>query len=115
HTLVHIKRRPASDALLRIAERECGRSAIGAALRIPHLGWVLRGFWGRYYQAPPLLTVTGPVLDLAAQQGFSFLPLRRDRDQQHEFGLTVRLRGWTLALSHCRTGAQHLFCLGCGG
>jgi hypothetical protein len=25
--------------------------------------WVLRGFWGKYYQAPPLSTVTGPLLD----------------------------------------------------
>jgi len=82
---------------------------LGAALRIPHLGWVLRGFWGRYYQAPPLLTVTGPVLDLAAQQGFSFLPLRGERDQQHEFGLTVPFRGWTLDLSHFRTGAKNFF------
>jgi len=30
---------------------------IGAAIRIPHLGWIVRGFYGRYYQAPPLSTV----------------------------------------------------------
>ena len=80
---------------------------LGAAIRIPRLGWVLRGFWGRYYQAPPLLTVTGPVLDLAVQQGFSFLPLHGERDEQHEFGLTVPFRGWTLDLSNFRTGARN--------
>ncbi|MGH7489199.1 MAG: TonB-dependent receptor plug domain-containing protein, partial [bacterium] len=32
---------------------------IGAALRIPKLNWVARAFYGRYYQAPPLLTVSG--------------------------------------------------------
>jgi len=49
---------------------------LGAAVRIPKLGWVARAFWGRYYQAPPLLTVGGPLLDVAVQQGFGFLPLR---------------------------------------
>ena len=66
---------------------------IGAALRIPKLNWVLRGFYGRYYQAPPLLTVNGPLLDQAAQQGFGFLPLRGERDEQREFGLTIPLAG----------------------
>jgi outer membrane receptor protein involved in Fe transport len=80
---------------------------VGAALRIPHLGWVLRGFWGRYYQAPPLLTVSGPILNLAAEQGFAFLPLRGERDEQHEFGLTVPLHGWTLDISNFRTGAKN--------
>ena len=37
-------------------------------IRVPRLNWVLRGFYGRYYQAPPLLTVNGPLLEQAAQQ-----------------------------------------------
>jgi outer membrane receptor protein involved in Fe transport len=82
---------------------------LGAALRVPRLGWVLRGFWGRYYQAPPLLAVTGPVLDLAVQQGFSFLPLHGERDEQHEIGLAMPFHGWTLDLSHFRTGAKNFF------
>src|SRR5262249_20591051 len=36
---------------------------IGAAIRIPYLNWIVRGFYGRYYQAPPLSTVSGPLLD----------------------------------------------------
>src|SRR5581483_5324062 len=65
---------------------------IGGALRIPHLGWVARAFYGRYYQPPPLLTVTGPFLDVAAQEGFGFLPLHGEKDEQHDFGLTIPLR-----------------------
>jgi outer membrane receptor protein involved in Fe transport len=82
---------------------------IGAAIRIPRLNWVLRGFYGRYYQAPPPLTVNGPLLQQAAQQGFAFLPLRGERDEQHEFGLTIPLAGWTFDLSNFRTGARNFF------
>jgi len=53
---------------------------LGGAIRIPHLNWVLRGFWGEYYQAPPLSTVTGPLLDFAISQKLGFIPLRGERD-----------------------------------
>ena len=82
---------------------------IGAAVRIPKLGWVARAFYGRYYQPPPLLTVSGPLLELAAQQGFGFLPLHGERDEQHEFGLTVPLAGWTFDVANFRTGARNFF------
>jgi len=82
---------------------------IGAALRLPRLHWVLRGFYGRYYQAPPLLTVNGPLLSQAAQQGFGFLPLHGERDEQHEFGLTIPVQGWTFDVSNFRTGAKNFF------
>ncbi len=82
---------------------------IGASLRLPHLGWILRGFYGRYYQPPPLLTVSGPLLGVAAQQGFGFLPLRGERDEQHEFGLTIPLHGWALEVDHFRTAARNFF------
>ena len=78
-------------------------------IRIPNLNWVLRGFYGRYYQAPPLLTVNGPLLEQAAQQGFGFLPLRGERDEQHEFGLTIPLAGWMFDVSNFRTGAKNFF------
>jgi len=82
---------------------------VGAAVRIPKLGWVARAFYGRYYQAPPLLTVSGPLLDIAVTQGFGFLPLRGERDEQREFGLTVPFRGWTFDLANFRTGARNFF------
>jgi outer membrane receptor for ferrienterochelin and colicin len=82
---------------------------LGAALQIPKLKWVARAFWGRYYQAPPLLTVSGPLLDIAAQQGFGFLPLRGERDEQREFGLTVPFHGWTFDGDNFRTNARNFF------
>jgi outer membrane receptor protein involved in Fe transport len=76
---------------------------IGAAIQVPHLHWVLRGFYGRYYQMPPLVTVN----DAAATPFFS--PLRGERDEQHEFGLTIPYQGWVIDLSNFRTGAQNFF------
>src|SRR5205814_8384163 len=66
---------------------------LGCAIRIPRLNWVFRGFWGELYQAPPLSTVSGPLLDFAVAQGLSVIPLRGERDQEHQFGLTIPLRG----------------------
>ena len=34
----------------------------GAAVNIPRLNWTFRAFYGHYYQAPPLITVSGPLL-----------------------------------------------------
>lgn len=82
---------------------------LGGSVRIPRLNWVLRGFWGRYYQAPPLSTVTGPLLGFAAAQGFAFIPLRGERDQEHEFGLTVPLRGWTVEADNYHQRASNYF------
>jgi outer membrane receptor protein involved in Fe transport len=82
---------------------------VGAAVQIPKLKWVLRAFYGRYYQPPPLLTVSGPLLQFAAQQGFAFLPLRGERDEQHEFGLAIPFRGWSFDIDNFRTGARNFF------
>ena len=82
---------------------------IGAALQIPKLKWVARAFWGTYYQAPPLTTVSGPLLEVAAQQGFGFLPLHGERDQQHEFGLTIPVSGWTFDVANFLTSAKNFF------
>ncbi|HMH07536.1 MAG TPA: TonB-dependent receptor, partial [Terriglobales bacterium] len=76
---------------------------IGAALRIPKLNWVARAFYGRYYQPPPLLTVSGSLL------GFDLAPLHGERDEQREFGLAIPIAGWTLDVSNFRTGARNFF------
>ena len=78
---------------------------IGAALRIPRLNWVLRGFYGRYYQAPPLVTVT----EAALNDDQTFLPLRGERDEQHEVGLAIPIKGWSLDISNFRTTAKNFF------
>ncbi len=82
---------------------------LGGSIRIPHLNWVLRGFWGEYYQAPPLSTVSGPLLDFAASQGFGFIPLRGERDQEHQFGLTIPLRGWSFDVNNYHQRAHNYF------
>jgi len=82
---------------------------IGAALRIPELNWVLRANYSRYYQAPPLSTLSGPLLELASTQDLGFLPLKGERDEQHEFGLTIPVNNWTADLAYFRTGARNFF------
>ena len=82
---------------------------VGGSVRIPHLNWVLRAFWGRYYQAPPLSTVAGPLLDYAVTQGLGFIPLYGERDEEHQFGLTIPLRGWSLDLNNYHQRARNYF------
>jgi outer membrane receptor protein involved in Fe transport len=80
----------------------------GAAIQIPHLHWVVRGAYSRYYQAPPLDTISNDIF-AAIDPASGFLPLRGERDEQHEVGLTIPVRGWTLDFDHFRTGAHNFF------
>ena len=78
---------------------------LGAAIQIPHLGWIVRGAYSRYYQAPPLDTISADILSVSPDQGF--LPLRGERDEQHDIGLTIPVHGWTLDFDNFRTGAHN--------
>jgi outer membrane cobalamin receptor len=69
---------------------------IGAALRIPRLNWVLRAFYGRFYQPPPLITASGPVLAFANSNNTTLVPLHGERDEEHQFGIQIPFRGWLL-------------------
>jgi outer membrane receptor for ferrienterochelin and colicin len=82
---------------------------LGGAIRIPHLNWVLRGFWGKYYQAPPLSTVSGPLLDFAVERGLGFVPLHGERDQEHQFGLTIPVHGWAIDVNDYHQRARNYF------
>lgn len=82
---------------------------LGAAIRIPRLNWVLRGFWGKYYQAPPLSTTSGPLLQYAVAEGLGFISLHGERDQEHQFGLTIPLRGWALDVNNYHQRARDYF------
>ena len=82
---------------------------LGGAIRIPGLNWVLRGSWGLYYQAPPLSTVSGPLLDYALVQGLGFIPLKGERDQEHLFGLTIPVRGWSFEVNNYHQRARNYF------
>ncbi len=82
---------------------------LGMAIRLPHLNWVLRVSYSRYYQAPPLSTISGPLLEFATAENLGFLPLKGERDEQHEFGLTIPIRSWTADVAYFRTGARNFF------
>jgi Carboxypeptidase regulatory-like domain/TonB dependent receptor/TonB-dependent Receptor Plug Domain len=95
----------------------------GAALKIPRLNWIVNGFYGYYYQAPPLATAcshngpgangsvgpvsTCPLLNLALPQGFTFAPLHGERDIQWQYGVTIPFRNWTLSANNYETRAEN--------
>ena len=80
---------------------------IGASLLIPKLNWVLRGFYGHFYQPPPLTSISGPVLQYANGNNTSFVALRGERDEEHQFGLQIPLRGWLLDADTFETRANN--------
>jgi hypothetical protein len=89
----------------------------GAALNIPHLNWTFRAFYGHYYQAPPLLTVGGPLVQFCNTNNCGFLPLLGERDEEHQFGVTIPYRGWVLDVANFQTNARNFFdhsCIGSG-
>ncbi|HEX5481004.1 MAG TPA: TonB-dependent receptor [Terriglobia bacterium] len=82
---------------------------VGAALRVPHLGWILRGYFAAYYQPPPLDTISGPLLEFALNEGVGFLPLRGERDRQRDFGVSIPFRHWLVDVDNFYTNAQNFF------
>ena len=82
---------------------------VGAVIRLPRCECAVRGYYGRYYQAPPLTTVSGALFDLAVDQGFGFLPLKGERDEQYEVGVAIPARGWAIDLDYFRTNARNFF------
>jgi outer membrane cobalamin receptor len=82
---------------------------VGASLRIPKLKWVFRAFYGHFYQAPPLSTISGPLLDAANNQNLGFIPLHGERDEEHQYGVTIPLWGWTIDGDTFLTRAKNFF------
>jgi outer membrane cobalamin receptor len=81
----------------------------GAALTVPRLKWTFRAFYGHYYQAPPLITASGPLIQFANANNLGFIPLPGERDEEHQFGVTIPLRGWTLDADNFRTNVVNFF------
>jgi TonB dependent receptor/Carboxypeptidase regulatory-like domain/TonB-dependent Receptor Plug Domain len=72
---------------------------IGATVRIPHLNWMLRGFYGHFFQPAPVQTVSSSVLNYASSLPGgenAFTPLPSERDEEHQFGIQIPYRGWLL-------------------
>ena len=78
---------------------------IGATLQIPRLHWVLRGFYGHFFQPAPVQTVSSAFLNyVTSQQGENtFVPLPSERDEEHQFGIAIPWRGWTLDIDTFKT------------
>jgi outer membrane receptor protein involved in Fe transport len=81
----------------------------GIALNIPRLNWTFRAAYGHYYQAPPLVTASGPLLNLANKNNLNFIPLHGERDEEEQFGVTIPWRGWVLDADTFRTNASNFF------
>jgi outer membrane cobalamin receptor len=82
---------------------------LGLAVTVPGLNWVFRAFYGDFYQAPPLLTASGPVVQFVNTQNLSFIPLRGERDEESQFGVTIPLHGWTFDADTFKTRARNYF------
>ena len=77
---------------------------VGAAIQVPGVHWILRGSYGRTYQAPPLDTISGPLL---AQNQQGFLPLHGERDEQYEVGIAIPFRGWVFDTGYSHNAARN--------
>ena len=79
----------------------------GATVTIPKLNWTFRGFYGHYYQAPPIETVSGPLLQYVNQNNVAIISLPGERDEEHQFGVTIPYRGWVLDADNFQTNVAN--------
>jgi len=84
---------------------------VGIAVQIPKLNWVFRGFYGHFYQPPPVTSITGPALAFAQTSNASFVPLKGERNEEHQFGVQIplpgKLSGWLIDADTFETRAQN--------
>ncbi len=82
---------------------------LGADLILPRLKWVLHGFYGRFYQEPPLDTIQATTLGGATAGSFAFLPLHGERDEQYDVGISAPVGGWLFNVDNFRQQAYNFF------
>jgi len=82
---------------------------LGATIQLPRLDWVLTAFWGKYYQAPPLETLSGPLVAYATANDTAFLPLHGERDTERLFGVTIPVQGWSIEADYFVTESTNFF------
>ncbi len=80
---------------------------LGGTVLLPGLNWVLSAFWGKYYQAPPLETLSGPLVAYATASDTAYLPLRGERDTERQFGVTIPVEGWSIEADYFVTEATN--------
>jgi len=72
---------------------------LGATVEIPRIHWVVRGFYGHFFQPAPLETVSSSLLNYAGTLHSgenAFTPLPSERDEEHQFGIQIPYKGWML-------------------
>ncbi len=116
-TFVEDKYKPTSWLTLTGGERQTHFQAaisenaiyprIGAAVQVPKLNWVFRGFYGHFYQPPPLTSISGPALAYANGTNTSFVALAGERDEEHQFGVQIPFHGWLLDADTFQTRANN--------
>jgi len=78
---------------------------IGATVEVPRLHWVLRGFYGHFFQPAPLETVSTSVLNYAGSLPSgenTFTPIPSERDEEHQFGIQIPWKGWLLDIDNVK-------------
>jgi hypothetical protein len=77
---------------------------IGATVEIPRLKWVLRGFYGHFFQPAPVETVSNSFLSYVTSQPDenAFVPLPSERDEEHQFGIQIPWKGWLLDVANVK-------------
>ena len=81
----------------------------GVSLRVPRIHWVLHAFYGQFYQAPPLLTASGPLLQFVNGQNLGFIALHGERDTEVQYGVSIPYKSWALDADTFRTHAHNFF------
>ena len=80
----------------------------GATVTVPRIRWTFRAFYGHYYQEPPIETVSGPALiNYTKGQALGFTSLPGERDEEHQFGVSIPYRGWVLDADNFRTNVSN--------
>ena len=77
---------------------------IGATVEVPRVHWVLRGFYGHFFQPAPVETISSGFLNyVTSQQGENaFVPLPSERDEEHQFGIQIPYKGWLLDVANVK-------------
>jgi len=81
----------------------------GATVTVPRIRWTFRAFYGHYYQAPPLLTASGPLEQFCESNDCKFISLFGERDEEYQFGVTMPYHGWVLDADTFRTRVNNFF------
>jgi outer membrane receptor protein involved in Fe transport len=78
---------------------------IGATVEFPRLHWLLRGFYGHFFQPAPVETVSSAFLDYVHSQPGqnAFVPLPSERDEEHQFGVQIPWKGWVVDVANFKT------------